>query len=73
MYLTLTTRMSDQMISERTPTTFVVGRRDAVLRLEALAERVQRARSDVAVDDAERGEGEQRRGAGRLRAGCCAS
>ena len=45
----------------------VVGRRDSVLRLEALAEGVERAGPDVAVDDAQRGQGEQREAASRCR------
>jgi hypothetical protein len=38
----------------------VRGRRHAVRRVEALAERVKRARPDVAVDDTQRTEGERR-------------
>jgi hypothetical protein len=52
MYLTLTTRISDQTISERTPTTLSCVGADPVLRLEALAESVEGAGPDVAVDDA---------------------
>ena len=37
----------------------VARRRDAVRAVETLAQRVERARADVAVDDAERAEGEQ--------------
>ena len=55
------TRTSDQKISERTPSTlsWVTGELMPVVRHEALFERVQRARADVAVDDAERAEGER--------------
>ena len=59
MYFTLTTRISDQRSNERTPTMLALGRRDPVLRLEALPQRVEWAGSDVAVDDAECREGEQ--------------
>ena len=55
----MTTIISDQKISDSTPSTFSRRHRHAVLRREALAQRVERARADVAVDDAEGGEGER--------------
>ena len=45
-------------MSESTPRTFASRRRHRVLAAEALAHRVERARADVAVDDAERAERE---------------
>ena len=46
------------MMSERTPRTLSWVGGDGVRAEEALAQRVQRAGADVAVDDAERGEGQ---------------
>ena len=53
----MTTTTSDQKMSERTPKMFAWRERDGVRAVEALAHRVERARADVAVDDAE---GQQR-------------
>ena len=47
------------MISESTPRTFAGRRRHRVRSEKALAHGVQRARSDVAVNDAECGQGER--------------
>ena len=66
MYLTVTTIVSAHTISESTPKTFsgvggtAATRRPAGIDAEALLHRVERARPDVAVDDAERREREQR-------------
>ena len=48
------------MISESTPRTFAGARRDRVRTEKALAHRVQRARADVAVHDADCGQGERK-------------
>ena len=50
--------ISDQKISERTPRTFAGVGGTPCVAVEALAQRVQRAGADVAVDDAEGAEGE---------------
>ena len=57
-YLKAMTQAIDQVMSDRSPSTFSRRGRDAVLRAEALLERVERARADVAEDDAQ---GAQRR------------
>ena len=57
-YLTEITSTSDQSTSDRMPSTFAGRDRHPVLAVEALAQRVERARADVAVDDAERTERE---------------
>ena len=62
-YLTVTTRMSAQKISDRTPRTFGAVALKRVLPAERLAKRKERVRSDVAVDDAERAERERVRNA----------
>ena len=51
--------ISDQKISDSTPSTLAGGDRDRVDAGEALAQRVERARADVAEDDAERRENQQ--------------
>ena len=55
-YLSDTTKLSDQKISDSTPSTLDAVGREAVLRREALLERVERAGADVAVDHAQRPE-----------------
>ena len=59
MYLTETTMSSAQMMSDSTPSTLSCVARDGVRAEEALAHRVERAGADVAVDDADCGEGER--------------
>ena len=63
-YLIEMTMISDQKISESTPSTLSGVGGDAVLAVKALAQRVERAGADVAVDDAERAEREDRQVAG---------
>ena len=53
-YLTETTSMSDQKTSDRTPRTLSASGATPCGAVEALLERVERRRADVAVDDAER-------------------
>ena len=57
-YLTEMISTSDQRISDSRPSTFGFVDGDAVLGIEAFAQRVQRAGADVAEDDAESGEDE---------------
>ncbi len=57
-YLSEMTRMSAQKMSDRMPSTFS-GLQRQVVPVEALAQRVERARADVAVDDPERAERER--------------
>ena len=57
-YLIEMTSVSDQKISDSTPSTLSRVGGDAVRAVEALAQRVERAGADVAVDDAERADGE---------------
>ncbi len=66
-YLTEMIRMSDQRMSERTPRD--VGRRgsERVLAVEAFAQGIERARADIAVNDSEAGEAEQKKAALRRR------
>ena len=52
-YLTETTMTSDQKISDSTPSTFSRSTATPCGAVEALAQRVERAGADVAVDDAE--------------------
>jgi hypothetical protein len=57
-YLTTITRSSAQKINDKIPRTFS-GRRRKVVPDEALLDRVERRRADVAVDDPERAERQQ--------------
>ena len=59
-YLSETMIVSAQKIADTPPMTLTGVERDPVLRAEGLLGRVQRARADVAVDDAEREQGERR-------------
>ena len=75
-YLIEMTMIRAQKINDKMPSTLVRFTCDQGVAEEALAKRVERARADVAVDDAERhqtGRGERgvlrRRGSGRRRAG----
>ena len=61
-YLNVTTKLSDQKMSERMPRTFGSSTGKPVRPAEALLQRVERAGADVAVDDAQRPEGERREG-----------
>ena len=59
--------MSDQKISDNTPSTFSGVGRDAVDAMETLAQRVQWARADVSVHDADGAEREHGETRGMLR------
>ena len=52
-YLKVTTKFSDQKMSDRMPSTLLRGYRDAVRTDEALLEGVERAGADVAIHHAE--------------------
>ena len=53
-YLMVMTQTIDHTMSDSMPSTFVGGQRDAVLGAERFLQRVERARADVAEDDADR-------------------
>ena len=60
-YLSEMTMISDQKISESTPRTFSGVAATPCVHVKALAQRVERAGADVAVDDAERAQREDER------------
>ena len=66
-YLMVMTQTIDQTMSERMPQHVVGRERDAVLGAERFLQRVQRARADVAEDDADGAEDEGGGGAVVLR------
>ena len=55
-YLTVTTRTSDQKISDRMPMHLSAGHRQIVEKLQGRLEGIKRTRADIAVDDAEHAE-----------------
>ena len=59
-YLSDTTIISAQKIADTPPRMFCACERDAVVGMEGFLGRVERARADVAVDDAERGQRQRR-------------